>query len=57
MKILSIFGTRPEAGKMAPIIKGLEQHPENEPICKQKLNAPNEINKINQRNLKILPAL
>jgi len=28
MKLLSIFGTRPEAIKMAPVIKGLEQHPE-----------------------------
>jgi UDP-N-acetylglucosamine 2-epimerase (non-hydrolysing) len=28
MKILSILGTRPEAIKMAPVIKGLEQHPE-----------------------------
>lgn len=26
-KILSIFGTRPEAIKMAPVIKALEQHP------------------------------
>ena len=28
MKILSIFGTRPEAIKMAPVIKGLERRPE-----------------------------
>lgn len=26
-KILSVFGTRPEAIKMAPVIKALEQHP------------------------------
>jgi UDP-N-acetylglucosamine 2-epimerase (non-hydrolysing) len=29
LKVLSIFGTRPEAIKMAPVIKGLEQHPED----------------------------
>jgi len=29
IKLLSIFGTRPEAIKMAPIINGLEQHPKN----------------------------
>jgi UDP-N-acetylglucosamine 2-epimerase (non-hydrolysing) len=28
MKILSIFGTRPEAIKMAPVIKALEKYPE-----------------------------
>ncbi len=28
-KILSIFGTRPEAIKMAPVIKELERHPED----------------------------
>lgn len=27
-KILSIFGTRPEAIKMAPLVKGLERHPD-----------------------------
>ncbi|PLX86473.1 MAG: UDP-N-acetylglucosamine 2-epimerase (non-hydrolyzing) [Desulfuromonas sp.] len=27
-KILSIFGTRPEAIKMAPVVKGLERHPD-----------------------------
>jgi len=27
MKLLSIFGTRPEAIKMAPAIKALEKHP------------------------------
>ena len=29
LKVLSIFGTRPEAIKMAPVIKGLEQRPED----------------------------
>ncbi len=29
LKVLSIFGTRPEAIKMAPVIKGLEKHPES----------------------------
>ena len=28
MKILSVFGTRPEAIKMAPVIKRIEAHPE-----------------------------
>ena len=28
-KILSIFGTRPEAIKMAPVIKELERHPDD----------------------------
>ncbi|HPM59887.1 MAG TPA: UDP-N-acetylglucosamine 2-epimerase (non-hydrolyzing), partial [bacterium] len=28
MKILSILGTRPEAIKMAPVIKELEKHPQ-----------------------------
>lgn len=28
-KILSIFGTRPEAIKMAPVIKELEKHPDS----------------------------
>ena len=27
MKILSVFGTRPEAIKIAPIIKRIEAHP------------------------------
>lgn len=27
IKVLSIFGTRPEAIKMAPVVKELEQHP------------------------------
>jgi hypothetical protein len=34
MKLLSIFGTWPEAIKMAPIRKGLEPHPKNEPNTK-----------------------
>ena len=29
MKVLSIFGTRPEAIKMAPVIKQLERHPDH----------------------------
>lgn len=29
IKVLSIFGTRPEAIKMAPVIKGLERRPED----------------------------
>ncbi len=29
IKVLSIFGTRPEAIKMAPVIKALEKHPDN----------------------------
>ncbi|MBN2392181.1 MAG: UDP-N-acetylglucosamine 2-epimerase (non-hydrolyzing) [Anaerolineae bacterium] len=28
MKVLSIFGTRPEAIKMAPVVKALENHPD-----------------------------
>src|SRR5512140_2764477 len=28
LKILSVFGTRPEAIKMAPVVKGLEQRPD-----------------------------
>jgi hypothetical protein len=40
MKTLSIFGTRPEAIQMALVIKGLEQRPQNEPICKQKAFQP-----------------
>ena len=28
-KILSIFGTRPEAIKMAPVVKELEKYPED----------------------------
>ncbi|MDD4674064.1 MAG: UDP-N-acetylglucosamine 2-epimerase (non-hydrolyzing), partial [Syntrophaceticus schinkii] len=30
MKILSIFGTRPEAIKMAPVIRELESRPDME---------------------------
>jgi UDP-N-acetylglucosamine 2-epimerase (non-hydrolysing) len=29
MKVLSIFGTRPEAIKMAPVVKRLSDHPEH----------------------------
>lgn len=29
LKILSVFGTRPEAIKMAPVVKELEKHPES----------------------------
>ena len=28
LKVLSIFGTRPEAIKMAPVVKELEKHPD-----------------------------
>ena len=28
MKVLSVFGTRPEAIKMAPVVKELEKHPD-----------------------------
>ena len=28
MKILTIFGTRPEAIKLAPVVKALEAHPD-----------------------------
>ena len=31
MKVLSIFGTRPEAIKMAPVIHELARHPETSP--------------------------
>lgn len=30
MKVLTVFGTRPEAIKMAPLVKALEKHPEIE---------------------------
>ncbi len=33
IKILSIFGTRPEAIKLAPVIKELKEHPAK-PVCK-----------------------
>lgn len=32
MKVLSIFGTRPEAIKMAPLVKALEAEPDLEPV-------------------------
>ena len=28
IKVLSVFGTRPEAIKMAPVVRELEKHPE-----------------------------
>lgn len=33
LKIMSVFGTRPEAIKMAPLVKELARHPEIESIC------------------------
>ncbi len=33
IKIMSIFGTRPEAIKMAPLVKALERHHDFESIC------------------------
>lgn len=33
LKIMSVFGTRPEAIKMAPLVRALEQCPEIESIC------------------------
>jgi UDP-N-acetylglucosamine 2-epimerase (non-hydrolysing) len=33
LKVMTIFGTRPEAVKMAPLIKELESRPEIESIC------------------------
>ncbi len=32
MKVLTVFGTRPEAIKMAPLVKRLKEEPEIEPI-------------------------
>lgn len=32
MKILSVFGTRPEAIKMAPVVLGMNQHPDFESV-------------------------
>ena len=32
MKVLVVFGTRPEAIKMAPIVKEMERHPDFEPV-------------------------
>ena len=33
LKIMSVFGTRPEAIKMAPLVKELAKYPEIESIC------------------------
>lgn len=33
IKVMTVFGTRPEAIKMAPLVLELEKHPEIEPIC------------------------
>ena len=33
LKIMSVFGTRPEAIQMAPLVKELAKHPELESIC------------------------
>lgn len=33
IKIMSVFGTRPEAIKMAPLVKALANHPSMESIC------------------------
>lgn len=33
LKIMSVFGTRPEAIKMAPLVQELAKHPEIESIC------------------------
>lgn len=33
IKVMTVFGTRPEAIKMAPLQLELEKHPEIEPIC------------------------
>jgi len=30
MKVLSVFGTRPETIKLAPVIKEMESHPRTE---------------------------
>ena len=32
LKVMPIFGTRPDAVKMAPLVKALEMHPEIEPV-------------------------
>ena len=32
LKVMTIFGTRPEAIKMAPLVKALEAAPDMEPI-------------------------
>ena len=33
LKVMTIFGTRPEAIKMAPLVKALEAAPDMEPDC------------------------
>ena len=33
IKVMSVFGTRPEAIKMAPLVQTLAQRPEFESIC------------------------
>ena len=33
IKIMSVFGTRPEAIKMAPLVKELARHEDMESIC------------------------
>lgn len=33
LRIMSVFGTRPEAIKMAPLVKELAKHPEMESLC------------------------
>lgn len=33
IKVMSVFGTRPEAIKMAPLVKELEKHPQIESVC------------------------
>lgn len=33
IKVMTVFGTRPEAIKMAPLVLELARHPEIEPIC------------------------
>ena len=33
LRIMSVFGTRPEAIKMAPLVKELQAHPEIESLC------------------------
>ena len=32
IKVMSVFGTRPEAIKMCPLVKELAQYPEIEPV-------------------------
>lgn len=33
LRVMSVFGTRPEAIKMAPLVLELKKHPEIESIC------------------------